>query len=71
LLPHRTWVDLRSCDDYDGASAAGDLMRDRLVLVRSLDRVTLRSVLECVAAANDTTRLQERAIRDHMATLTG
>lgn len=68
-LTRKTWVDLRSCDDYDGASAAGHLARGELVRVTSLAPAALRLILECVAAANDTTRLQERAIRDQMAAL--
>jgi hypothetical protein len=68
-LDRNTWVDLRSCDDYDGASAAGHLARGELVRVKSLSPAALRPIMECVAAANDTTRLQERAIRDQMAAL--
>lgn len=66
-LNSKTWVDLRSSDDYDGADAAGDESRGILKPVTTLTPATLRAVLDCVAGAYDTTRLQERAIRDQMA----
>lgn len=68
-LNNKTWVDLRGSDDYDGSSAAGDQSRGTLTPVMALNPATLRAVLACAAAANDTTRLQERAIRDLAATL--
>ena len=68
-LTRNTWVDLRHCDDYDGASASGDRARGNLLWVATLNSAALRPTLECVAAANDTTRIQERAIRDQMAAL--
>jgi hypothetical protein len=68
-LNSKTWVDLRGIDDYDGSSAAGDQSRVILTPVIALNSATLRSILACAAAANDTTRLQERAILDQMAAL--
>lgn len=68
-LDRKTWVDLRGIEDYDGSSAAGEQTRGILVPVMALDAPQFRAVLDCVAAANDTTRLQERAIRDQMAAL--
>jgi len=35
----------------------------------ALDRHALMSLLECAAAADDTTQLQERAMRDQLATM--
>ena len=66
-LERRTWVDLRGIEDYDGASAATEETRGNLMRVMTLDPGLFRSVLDCVAAANDTTRQQERASRDHMS----
>jgi len=66
-LDRPTWVDLRGSDDYDSASALRDGKQGILTPTSTLDALTLREVLACVAAANDTTRLQERAIRDQMA----
>lgn len=66
-MERRTWVDLRGIEDYDGASAATEETRGNLMRVMTLDPGLFRSVLDCVAAANDTTRQQERAIRDHMS----
>ncbi len=66
-LTRNTWVDLRGIGDYDSASAARDRTRGKLTRAMTLDAALFRSVLDCVAAANDTTRLQERAIRDQMA----
>lgn len=68
-LNRSTWVDLRGIEDYDEASAARDQTRGDLARVTTLEPNLLRAVLDCTARANDTTRLQERAIRDHMATL--
>lgn len=68
-LTLKTWVDLRGSDDYDSASALRDSRRGTLTRVRKIDAGLFRAVLDCAAAANDTTRLQERAIRDQMARL--
>ena len=68
-LARSTWVDLRGIEDYDAGGAARDQTRGDLVRVMTLSAGLLRPVLDCVAAANDTTRLQERAIRDQMAAL--
>ena len=40
-----------------------------LALVGTLEPGQLRSVLDCAANANDTTRLQEWAMRDQIAKL--
>lgn len=68
-MDKKTWVDLRGIEDYDGSSATGEQTRDILVRIMALDTSRFRAVLDCVAAANDTTRMQERAIRDQMAAL--
>jgi hypothetical protein len=45
------------------------LLRERgiLSIVGNLDRGLLLDALECVAAADETARMQERAIRDLLA----
>jgi hypothetical protein len=37
----------------------------------TLPRATLRSVIECVAGADDTTRRQEQHLRNALAALSG
>jgi hypothetical protein len=68
-LNRPSWVDLRYLDDADPLDARRGMERGYIALVWTLEPGQLRSVLECAANANDTTRLQERAMRDQMAML--
>jgi hypothetical protein len=55
--------------DVDPGVANKVRLRGDLTLVMVLDMVLFRQALSCAASANDTTRMQERAIRDLMATM--
>lgn len=68
-LTAKTWVDLHSFGDLDVAEFHRRNERDVLRHVLSLSAVALCPVLECVASADDTTRQQERHLRDLLATL--
>ena len=68
-LTTKSWVDLRHLSDFDNADAL-ILMRKRVITeIAAVPVNALPVLLECVAGANDTTRLQERAIRDELAGL--
>jgi hypothetical protein len=62
-----SWVDLRFLEDLDPAEfrrlAGGGTIRSIMELTQPL----LREVLDCSAAAEDTTRQQESALRDELA----
>lgn len=68
-LSAKSWVDLRYLDDFDGLEFQRRLKSKRIVPVTSLSKSILLDLLDCVAGAEDTTRLQERAIRDALAQL--
>lgn len=66
-LQRESWLDLRGLDDVDAHDADKERARADLSLVMTLDSGLLRQALNFVASANDTSRLQERAIRDMLA----
>lgn len=66
-LSSKSWADLRYLDDFDEFEFQRRLKSKRITLTTSLAKNTLIQLLNCVAAAEDTTRLQERAIRDTLA----
>jgi hypothetical protein len=68
-LTTKTWVDLRYLDDVDEREARLLQERGVLSLAGRLEGGLLIGALECAAAADDTTRMQEQAIRDFLATL--
>jgi hypothetical protein len=68
-LQRASWLDLRASDDVDTNDVNKEESRGDLSLVMALNNNLFRQALNCAASANDTTRLQERAIRDLMATL--
>jgi hypothetical protein len=68
-LSSNSWVDLRHLDDFDEFEFRRRLKSERIVSTASLDKKMLVQLLDCAAAADDTTRLQERAIRDALAKL--
>ena len=68
-LPLKTWVDLRKMPDLDIDEFSGRLRKGVISLVSSLDPQQLRSAMQCAANANDTTRQQERSIRDALTRL--
>ncbi|MGH8121169.1 MAG: hypothetical protein ACREPT_00170, partial [Rudaea sp.] len=69
LLTEKTWVDLLYLDDLDPDEFRERQTRRILAPVTTLPVATLRAVLDCVASADDTTRQQERHLRDALATL--
>lgn len=70
-LQKESWLDLRRLEDFDIHDVARQIADGELTLAVTLDGAFFRQAAECAAAANDTTRLQERAIRDQLAQLRG
>ncbi len=68
-LTRKSWVDLRHLDDLDPADARAGQDRGVLSRVGVLPTDVLRAVIECVAGADDTTRRQEKHLRDTLAAL--
>jgi hypothetical protein len=67
-LGKESWLDLRATPDYEGGIFAKNLQTGALRYVTVLDAASLPPILECTAAADDTTRQQEQALR-HQKTL--
>jgi hypothetical protein len=61
-----SWLDLRPLDDADPRDVARDEDAGLIGVVAALAPEVFRAALECAANADDTTRLQERAIRNQM-----
>lgn len=68
-LTRKSWVDLRHLDDLDLAGGRAEQARGILSRVAVLPTDVLCTVLECVAGADDTTRRQEKCLRDTLAAL--
>ncbi|MFZ1829407.1 MAG: hypothetical protein WAW42_11680 [Candidatus Competibacteraceae bacterium] len=68
-LTAKSWLDLRRQNDYEGISFTTDLTARDLSLVATLAKDILYQALDCAANADDTTRQQERLIRDQRAAL--
>lgn len=68
-LNRDSWLDLRAMEDVDPGAANKERQRGDLTLVMVLDMDLFRQALNCAASANDTTRMQERAMRDLIATM--
>lgn len=68
-LSAKSSVDLRYLDDFDEFEFRRHLTTGRISPITSLTKEMLPGLLDCAAAAKDTTRLQERAIRDALAKL--
>lgn len=66
-LTQKSWVDLRYLDDLDSTDALRLQKKGVLSLVMTLHAKLLVEVLDCSAAADDTSILQERCIRDQLA----
>jgi hypothetical protein len=62
-----SWLYLRGSEDYDGRQFGDDQAAGILTWVAQIPESMLRALLECAAAAPDTTVAQERAIRDQLA----
>jgi hypothetical protein len=68
-LSAKSWLDLRFLDDFDEVEFRRRIKSNRIALVGLVSTKALIDLLACVAGAEDTTRLQENAIRDGLATL--
>ena len=66
-LQLKTWVDLRGLRDVDPLDVVGLVKHGIMTREAALKRETLIRLIECTAAAEDTTRQQERALRDQLA----
>jgi hypothetical protein len=68
-LSAKSWLDLRFLDDFDEVEFRRRIKSNRIALVGSVNTEVLVDLLDCAAGAEDMTRLQEKAIRDALATL--
>lgn len=66
-LGAKSWLDLRPLDDLDRWDFARLEESGRVREIMALPSQQLRLALECAASADDTTRQQERLIRDVLA----
>jgi hypothetical protein len=66
-LPLKTWVDLRGLDDVDLLEVPRLIRLGIMTRISALPAHMLVPLLECAAQADDTTRYQERALRDLLA----
>ena len=66
-LGTKTWLDLRYLADADALDIQRLEHRGTIKLAMTLDAKTMAALLECGAGAEDTTQLQERVMRDHLA----
>lgn len=68
-LGDKSWLDLRSTDDLDVWNLARQEAAEKIREIMTLPSRQFRSALECAASADDTTRGQEREIRNVLATI--
>lgn len=68
-LGKKSWLDLRGQNDYDGLAFIQHLKDEHVKLILTLRSEVLCAALECAASAQDTTQLQERALRDQRTLL--
>lgn len=68
-LGKKSWLDLRGLEDADGVGLARLMEAGVVSVVMALPADVLRAALECAAGADDTTRVQEQALRDQLAAL--
>ena len=68
-LTQKTWVDLRYLDDLDPDKFRKRTTHSIIAHVLTLPPATLCAIIDCVAGADDTTRQQERHLRDTLAAL--
>jgi hypothetical protein len=66
-LGSKSWLDLRGLDDFDRDQLERRIQKKRVSFVMALSNDLLAQLLECFAAAEDTSRLQEKAARDLLA----
>lgn len=68
-LTQKSWIDLRYLDDLDPGDFRQGETAGRLAQVGQLSNELLRDIVLCVAAADDTTKRQERCLRDALETM--
>jgi hypothetical protein len=68
-LGAKSWLDLRALEDVDGDQFSISLRKGTATLISTVPADLLRPMLECAAGALDTTRNQERCIRDTLASI--
>lgn len=68
-LSAKSWLDLRYLEDFDGVEFRRRLQTKRLRLIMPITKTMFVDALGCAAGADDTSRSQERAIRDQLALL--
>ena len=68
-LTAKSWLGLRGQDDYDSVTFADDQEAGCLAVILTLPLAIFCEALDCVASADDTTRQQERLIRNQRAAL--
>lgn len=66
-LSAKSWLDLRHLEDLDGLEFQRRLKSKRISLVTTICEAMLVDALICAAGADDTSRSQERAIRDQLS----
>lgn len=64
-----SWLSLQQTEDYEGTAFVKDMRGGLIQLISTLPTSLLCPALDCVANADDTTRQQERCIRDVRAAL--
>lgn len=68
-LSAKSWLDLRYLEDFDGLEFQRRLKTKRISLVMTIPKNKLVDALACAAGADDTSRSQERAVRDQLSRL--
>jgi len=68
-LGKQSWLDLRGLDDADGIELTQLLGTGVLSVASALPADLLKAALACAAGADDTTRAQEKALRDQLETV--
>ena len=65
-LTVKSWVDLRALNDIDSVEFERRKTKGVITFVMKLPRQVNIELLDCAARADDTTKLQENAIRDEL-----
>ena len=68
-LSAKSWLDLRYLDDFDSVEFQRRLRTQRIRHIMTISDAMFVEALACAAGADDTTRSQERAIRDQLSRL--
>jgi hypothetical protein len=68
-LGFKSWVDLRWLEDFDISEVRRKQERQQIALASTTSRDILVALLECAANADDTTKIQERSIRNLLSSL--